>query len=470
MADQQALINALQNLVAAMAANNNNIPVPTAHVPILDPFNATSPFDLGTRAGSFAWSQACSPLTVKWDGNIENLPPFLIALRIRAQEVKWDAPPPHGILTFTTQGANKNLLQDYHSITPAMTEAARVARADPRAIQNSLALYTCVKNSIEGTLQTTMFDQGGNLLETQDGCSLLIRLLGFTTASSLQLSIDSLGRLQTFDPTSCNFDIGKINTQMLHLFVLATTGQRQLGEPEKLQHVLTCYTRIQQPAVWLTWVTNQIELFDAGQLTNCQDFMNKADAKAKKIAAANGGVFGGKTTTVQDDIMAMFSQKQKLPSSNKRKPDSDGSSAPPTSTKLPPWVRHFKKSTATDAEHYKVGDSKEFDGKTWYFCDCPLHKDRVRFHTHTAESCRTRTRWIADGSPPARGAAPSANPADGTLPSPTSVDAATPAGAPSPSATDEATVLLASALSQVGHNPLVSEMIADALNTLQRGA
>jgi hypothetical protein len=51
--------------------------------------------------------------------------------------------------------------------------------------------------------------------------------------------------------------IGKINTQMLHLFVLATTGQRQLGEPEKLQHVLTCYTRIQQPAVWLTWVTSQ---------------------------------------------------------------------------------------------------------------------------------------------------------------------------------------------------------------------
>jgi hypothetical protein len=91
--------------------------------------------------------------------------------------------------------------------------------------------------------------------------------------------------------------------------------------------------------------------------------MNKANAKAKKIAAANGGVFGGKTTTVQDAIMAMFSQKQKLPSSNKRKTDSDGSSAPPTSTKLPPWVCHFKKSTATDAEHYKVGDSKEFDGK-----------------------------------------------------------------------------------------------------------
>jgi len=46
MADQQALINALQNLVAAMAANNNNIPAPTAPVLILDPFNTPLPFIL----------------------------------------------------------------------------------------------------------------------------------------------------------------------------------------------------------------------------------------------------------------------------------------------------------------------------------------------------------------------------------------------------------------------------------------
>jgi hypothetical protein len=116
MADQDALINSLQNLVAAMVANNNNNPAPAAYVPILDPFDATSPLDLGTGVGLFAWSQACSALTVKWDGNIRNLPPFLIALHIWAQELKWDAPPPHGILTFTAvEGANKSLLKNYHS-------------------------------------------------------------------------------------------------------------------------------------------------------------------------------------------------------------------------------------------------------------------------------------------------------------------------------------------------------------------
>jgi hypothetical protein len=57
MADQDALINALQNLVAAMVASNNNNPAPAAYVPILDPlFDATSPFDLVTGVGLFAWS------------------------------------------------------------------------------------------------------------------------------------------------------------------------------------------------------------------------------------------------------------------------------------------------------------------------------------------------------------------------------------------------------------------------------
>jgi hypothetical protein len=45
-------------------------------------------------------------------------------------------------------------------------------------------------------------------------------LAGFTTALLLFIAalclLHSLGRLQTFDPASCNFDIKKIDTQILH--------------------------------------------------------------------------------------------------------------------------------------------------------------------------------------------------------------------------------------------------------------
>ena len=43
---------------------------------------------------------------------------------------------------------------------------------------------------------------------------------------------------------------------------------------------------------------------------------------------------------------------------------------------------------------YKVGYSKEFNGKIFYFCDCPLHCNRLKWHTHTVDKCRTRIRWL----------------------------------------------------------------------------
>lgn len=65
-----------------------------------------------------------------------------------------------------------------------------------------------------------------------------------------------------------------------------------------------------------------------------------------------------------------------------------------TTAKLPPFAKHFKSSTAANATPFKVGDSKEWNGQTWYFCDCPNHRDRVKWHTHTAATCRSRLRWL----------------------------------------------------------------------------
>ena len=51
----------------------------------------------------------------------------------------------------------------------------------------------------------------------------------------------------------------------------------------------------------------------------------------------------------------------------------------PKSTKtLPPFVRHFKATTASDAATFKVGNTKEWKGDTWYFFDCPNHLDRIK--------------------------------------------------------------------------------------------
>ena len=51
----------------------------------------------------------------------------------------------------------------------------------------------------------------------------------------------------------------------------------------------------------------------------------------------------------------------------------------------PPFLTHFKNSSGTK---YTVGDKREWNNHVFYFCDAPTHKDRAKWHTHTADTCR----------------------------------------------------------------------------------
>ena len=43
---------------------------------------------------------------------------------------------------------------------------------------------------------------------------------------------------------------------------------------------------------------------------------------------------------------------------------------------------------------YKAGDKKEYDGRTFFYCDSPFHRNCMRWHTHPTDKCRTRERWL----------------------------------------------------------------------------
>ena len=109
--DPAALANALQALTAVLQTLQDNptaAPAAAAHVNILDAFESTHPFDLVSRAGSYAFAKASAPLEKTWDGTIEQFPSFIISLRVRASEVRWNAPAPQGILDIN----GSNLLSD----------------------------------------------------------------------------------------------------------------------------------------------------------------------------------------------------------------------------------------------------------------------------------------------------------------------------------------------------------------------
>ena len=202
-------------------------------------------------------------------------------------------------------------------------------------------MFHCLLGSIEGDLQTTLFGQEGNLPENEDGPALFMSMIDMTVAASLMISIQALDDLQHLDPAAHNFSIPLINTKFGELFTLATTSSRAISDGERIQYVLTAYDRIKQPAEWTQWVAKKIDSFEEGTLvtagtTGCQDLMNAAILKASRIHAAKHGSSRWRTTSIEDDVVAMMANK---PVANKTAKSSKPEKMPTFCTPLqtPRW-------------------------------------------------------------------------------------------------------------------------------------
>ena len=85
-------------------------------------------------------------------------------------------------------------------------------------------------------------------------------------------------------------------------------------------------------------------------------------------------------------------------------------------TKLPrherepvPFISHYHDSKGVK---YKIGDNKEFGRQPYFFCNYTLHRNHLRWHTHSSDSCHIRARWIKKnqaGSDTASGASVTTN-------------------------------------------------------------
>jgi len=476
MANNVDLTAAIALLVQAI----NGMPRAAAPPPqVFDPFASDAAFDLSTRSGSTAYATISAPLDEIWNGDTSTFPSFVVSLRIRAKEGKWDAagttdavtgittPNPTNILDV----GGRNILTDYHSISDADVLAATTSPLNDRKIQNFKAMFSCIKSSIEGDIKDTIFTQFGDLPSHDNGVSLFKRITSFTSVSSLQLSMLSFNNILTFNPHDFKYNIPIINKKLVHYFVLSTTSSRTLLDAEKIQHLLTVYGKILQPESWAQWVRNKLDDFEDGNIIDCQDFMNKAVIKYNKIVCVSGN-FSGSITTVQEDIIAMIATKQKT---NKRKSssDDDADTKPSKFSKFskttkrdpPPFVTHFKSS---EGVKYKLADKRVHDGATFYFCDCPLHLNKLKWHTHHPDKCRIRSRWLKekDSTTNSTSEDASANISeengayDTTTSASTDDTATTDASVP----TQDAQALLANAINLVTDNDVAKDLMLDALN------
>ena len=354
------------------------------------------------------------------------------------------------------------MLENYHATDKSTVEAACAARVDDRAKQNAKAMFRCIKSSITGSIKTTIFGQFGNISTHEDGPTLFKKVTGFTPISSIQLSIASLQQIIDYNPADDNFEISTINTKLTNLFILATTNTRMLKDAERIQHTLNVYSKILQPEIWAQWVQDKMDAFDEGNITACQDFMNSAVVKYNKIIGKEGQ-FKGSVTSVHEDIVAMITKKARM--STKRKTNED---PPPPQKKvnpgLPPFVRHYKSTVNGVDTKYKVGDTKVWKDVTYYYCDCPNHRNRIKWHKFKPEDCKVRTRWLENKKKKVKTEANEGIVNDNDADDEHDVKEDEDEPVSDFSSSSDPVVLLASALNLLSDNPIARDLVADALN------
>ena len=208
-----------------------------------------------------------------------------------------------------------------------------------------------------------------------------------------------------YDPSNTKFCILDINKDLLNMFILMTTKTCTIGELQNIQHTLAVYLKVKQPVSWFSWVQRQQDNFAEGTLSNFLSLLNSAVIKYNKINWDNEGDFGGSLSTPYEDIVALTAslrqpklKKRKTNGINNDKHVKTEKDMDSTKSTKPPFIRHFKSGASTDAQEYKIGDSKDWKGVNWYFCPCPDHANGIRFCQHKPEDCSVMKKWLKANS------------------------------------------------------------------------
>ena len=371
-----------------------------------DPVDSNEPLNRHSRLGSSLYNQSILPVSPTWKGDHQNLAAFANALLLRARTFRWSTDGPTDVVTIqANENPNQpgfNLFIDYRSITTHMAEQARVNRTDPRAIQNSKAMFECIAASLTGRIKSLLFEQAGNL-PVEDGPMLFIKAITCSQAIGTAATIDSMRRLDNFDPASVKYDIVEVNTTMFNLLnQAAAISGRAFSNDVQVAYLIKTYERIKQPDSWVRWVETQRAKNPPPVV---QELAN--DAVSHASALANQDSWTPSKLSPMDAVQAMIAKfkEDKKPSNKpfqksggapkKRKDDKkQDANKKAKKTDKPPFITYTTRGK--NGPPHKVGDNKKWNETTYHYCDCPNHKDKIHWHVHEAKDCRTRQKWLKD--------------------------------------------------------------------------
>ena len=388
-ATAQQLAAAIQALAAAAAALPPPPAPPAPAAPAVDPLTSPyegGPLDLASWHGSSLFRDGTQALASKFTRKVNALQLFLANLKTRAKTCCWDHPT-HGILTVAVDGTEYNLLDDYGKITDLQVEAAQAARiavdASPRAKQNSQMMYECLMASITEEAKSSLASWDQDFHE--DGPSLFFHVVSqlFTaTFSNAQATRDNLSE---FHPKRFRYDVIQVNNYISSAVMTlkaASSAGGTITDQEILYFQFKIYKKIKAPAEWTTHI-----LFLESTVASTQGYTPETlfnETQAKYTTLLNQGLWKPSDKTPEEQTLAMVAQQQQI-----KKGSNNPTKSKPNSTQCAKPTEKDKNNPPFATSPGKLGNTKQWNGKTYYWC--PANHKHSHWHTHTKWRSATLT-------------------------------------------------------------------------------
>ena len=263
-----------------------------------------------------------------------------------------------------------------------------VSAGDVRARQNEQIMYECLKNSITDNAKSALASCELNFHE--DGPTLffhIVNQLFMATFSNAQATRDKLAE---FHPKCFRYDILQVNNFIcaaVKTLKAASTSGGTITDQEILYFQFKFYKKIKAPAEW----TSHILFLEATVASNAgylpDTLFNEVQSKYTNLS--NQGLWRPSDKTPEEQTLAMVAQQQQNKPKGSSSPKKESTSKSPSKDKD---KEKEKKGPPFAHKEGKLGDTKQWNGKTYYYC--PANHKHSHWHTHKVEECNTYKKMI----------------------------------------------------------------------------
>ena len=224
----------------------------------------------------------------------------------------------------------------------------------------------------------------------EDGPSLFYHVVSqlFTaTFSNAQATRDNLA---DFHPKRFRYNVIQVNNYISSAVMTlkaASSAGGTIMDQEILYFQFKVYKKIKALAEWMTHI-----LFLESTVASTPGYTPETlfnETQAKYMTLLNQGLWKPSDKTPEEQTLAMVAQQQQA-----KKSPNNPTKSKPSSGQNSQTAEKEKKSPPFANSPGKLGDMKQWNGKTYYWC--PANHKHSHWHTHKVEECNTYQKMIKE--------------------------------------------------------------------------